>query len=160
MNIKNIFLFLFFSLLAGNAFAAATVMGYCELKNGKTLSVWAGDNGSYNYTLYGKSGTTELQLKEGLFGVRAFHYYHSIRDGVGAFKYLRFNKGEYDYVVMSYEDGRSPYFDGVIVFRNGNRIARLECAHPFTGAFSVEELDAGHNQDSEDMAEYIMSTFT
>lgn len=92
MNIKNIFLFLFFSLLAGNAFAAATVMGYCELKNGKTLSVWAGDNGSYNYTLYGKSGTTELQLKEGLFGVRAFHYYHSIRDGVGAFKYLRFNK--------------------------------------------------------------------
>ncbi len=57
MNVKICF---FFSLLTCNVFADVTAMGYCELKNGKTLSVWAGGIGSYGYTLYSKSGATEL----------------------------------------------------------------------------------------------------
>ncbi|MEB7742555.1 hypothetical protein NGB58_25985 [Escherichia coli] len=159
MNIKNIAMALLLSFVSGSVLAYEVVMGNCELTNGKTLSVWASDGGRYNYTLYGKNDSVELDLKEGLFGVKAFHHYHPVRDGVGAFKYLRFNKGEYDYVVISYEDGQTPYFDGVVVFRNGTRIARLPCVHPFSGSFTVETLPANNHLDSDDMAEYILYNF-
>lgn len=159
MNIKNIAMALLLSFASGSVLAYEVAMGNCELTNGKTLSVWAGDGGRYNYTLYGKNDSVELELKDGLFGVKAFYHYHPIRDGVGAFKYLRFNKGEYDYVVISYEDGQTPYFDGVVVFRNGTRIARLPCVHPFSGSFTVETLPANNHLDSDDMTEYILYNF-
>lgn len=70
-----------------------------------------------------KDGTLELELKEGMFGVSAFHYWRDLNRGKGKLKYLRFHKGSYDYVVVQRYDGETPAFDGILVFNQGTRIA-------------------------------------
>lgn len=103
-----------------------------------------------------KDGTQELELREGLFGVKAFHYYRELNRGKGELKYLRFNKGAFDYVVVQRTDGETAEFDGVVVFKNGDKLATLACKAPFDNMFAVEELPENSHQDSEDMADFIL----
>lgn len=136
--------------------APATVVADCKLTNGKALSVLAQDGFPYTYNLFKKDGTQELELKEGMSGVKAFHYYRELNRGKGELKYLRFNKGKYDYVVVQRYDGETPAFDGIIVFNNGTKIATLACKGAFNNLFSVEQLPKNSHEDSEEMADFII----
>lgn len=136
--------------------APATVVADCKLTNGKALSVLAQDGFPYTYNLFKKDGTQELELKEGMSGVKAFHYYRELNRGKGELKYLRFNKGKYDYVVVQRYDGETPAFDGIIVFNNGTKIATLACKGAFNNLFSVEQLQKNSHEDSEEMADFII----
>lgn len=133
-----------------------TALADCTLTNGKQLSVLAQTGAPYTYNLMKKDGTQELELREGMFGVKAFHYYRELNRGKGELKYLRFNKGKYDYVVVQRYDGETPEFDGIIVFNNGTKIATLACKEAFNNHFSVEQLPKNSHEDSEDMADFII----
>ncbi|MFE3919515.1 hypothetical protein ACMWNV_14840 [Escherichia coli] len=133
-----------------------TAVADCTLTNGKQLSVLAQTVAPYSYNLMKKDGTQELELREGLFGVKAFHYYRELNRGKGELKYLRFNKGAFDYVVVQRTDGETAEFDGVVVFKNGDKLATLACKAPFDNMFAVEELPENSHQDSEDMADFIL----
>lgn len=134
----------------------AMALADCKLTNGKSLSALAQDGTPYTYNLFKKDGTQELELKEGMSGVKAFHYYRELNRGKGELKYLRFNKGKYDYVVVQRYDGETPAFDGIIVFNNGTKIATLACKGAFNNLFSVEQLPQNSHEDSEEMADFII----
>ncbi|EJB9128658.1 hypothetical protein MXG66_005023, partial [Salmonella enterica] len=55
--------------------APSSVSAYCRLDNGKSISVSAADGQGYHYIYQDQNNNTELELTEGLFGVKAFHYY-------------------------------------------------------------------------------------
>lgn len=133
----------------------AMALADCKLMNGKSLSALAQDGTPYTYNLFKKDGTQELELKEGIFGVKAFHYHREINRGKGELKYLRFNKGKYDYVVVQRYDGETPAFNGIIVFSNGTKIATLACKGAFNNLFSVEQLQKNSHEDNEEMADFI-----
>ena len=136
--------------------ASAMALANCKLTNGKSLSALAQNGTPYTYNLFKKDGTQELELQEGMSGVKAFHYYRELNRGKGELKYLRFNKGKYDYVVVQRYDGETPAFDGIIVFNNGTKIATLACKGVFNNLFSVEQLPKNSHEDSEDMADFIV----
>lgn len=128
----------------------ASVSAHCRLDNGKSIDVSAADGQDYHYLYQDQNNNTELELTEGLFGVKAFHYYTPL--GMGAARYIRFNKKQYDYVLLSLDTGRRE-FHGVRVYRDGNLISSHEC-------FSELELDvrgltdAAHT-DSDKMGDFL-----
>ncbi|HBA7889092.1 TPA: hypothetical protein J1Z77_004400 [Escherichia coli] len=133
----------------------ATALADCTLTNGKALSALAQDGFPYTYHLLKKDGTLELELKEGMFGVSAFHYWRDLNRGKGKLKYLRFHKGLYDYVVVQRYDGETPAFDGILVFNQGTRIATLNCRNTFSELFTIEQFPDNSHKDNEDMADFI-----
>ncbi|MCS2169572.1 hypothetical protein MUU46_04430 [Scandinavium sp. TWS1a] len=114
------------------------VSAYCRLDNGKSISVTAADGQDYHYAYRDKNDQTELELTEGLFGVKAYHYRTQL--GMGSASYIRFNKKQYDYVLISKDTGRQE-FQGLRVYKDGNLISTHPC-------FSALKLDASGLTDT------------
>ncbi|EJC0214685.1 hypothetical protein MXY27_004814, partial [Salmonella enterica] len=130
--------------------APSSVSAYCRLDNGKSISVSAADGQGYHYIYQDQNNNTELELTEGLFGVKAFHYYTPL--GMGAAGYIRFNKKQYDYVLLSLDTGRRE-FHGIRVYRDGSLVSSHEC-------FSKLELDVSGltdpaHTDSDKMGDFL-----
>lgn len=126
------------------------INAFCTLDNGKHVSVYAADGQDYRYRYTDKNDKTELELKEGLFGVKAFHYYTQL--GMGAARYIRFNKGVYDYVLLSKDTGHAEFY-GVQVYKNGDLISSHECTTPLN--LDTTSLSSDSHLDSEKMGEYF-----
>ncbi len=120
------------------AAASEGVSAYCRLDNGKSISVTAADGQDYHYAYRDKNDQTELELTEGLFGVKAYHYRTQL--GMGSASYIRFNKKQYDYVLISKDTGRQE-FQGLKVYKDGNLISTHPC-------FSALKLDASGLTDT------------
>jgi len=120
------------------AAASEGVSAYCRLDNGKSISVTASDGQDYHYAYRDKNDQTELELTEGLFGVKAYHYRTQL--GMGSASYIRFNKKQYDYVLISKDTGRQE-FQGLKVYKDGNLISTHPC-------FSALKLDASGLTDT------------
>lgn len=126
------------------------INAFCTLDNGKHVSVYAADGQDYRYRYTDKNDKTELELKEGLFGVKAFHYYAQL--GMGSARYIRFNKGVYDYVLLSKDTGHAEFY-GVQVYKNGDLISSHECRT--TLDLDTTPLTPDNHLDSEKMGEYF-----
>lgn len=126
------------------------INAFCTLNNGKRISVYAADGQDYRYRYTDRNDKTELELKEGLFGVKAFHYYTQL--GMGAARYIRFNKGVYDYVLLSKDTGHVEFY-GVQVYKNGDLISSHECTTPLN--LDTTSLSSDSHLDSEKMGEYF-----
>lgn len=128
------------------------INAFCTLDNGKHVSVYAADGQDYRYRYTDKNDKTELELKEGLFGVKAFHYYAQL--GMGSARYIRFNKGVYDYVLLSKDTGHVE-FNGIRVYKNGELISLHECRT--TLDLDTTPLTPDNHLDSEKMGEYFIT---
>ena len=126
------------------------INAFCTLDNGKHVSVYAAGGQDYRYRYTDKNDKTELELKEGLFGVKAFHYYAQL--GMGSARYIRFNKGVYDYVLLSKDTGHVEFY-GVQVYKNGDLISSHECTTPLN--LDTASLSSDSHLDSEKMGEYF-----
>lgn len=126
------------------------INAFCTLDNGKHVSVYAADGQDYRYRYTDKNDKTELELKEGLFGVKAFHYYTQL--GMGSARYIRFNKGVYDYVLLSKDTGHAEFY-GVQVYKNGDLISSHECTTPLN--LDTTSLSSDSHLDSEKMGKYF-----
>lgn len=123
---------------------------FCTLDNGKRVGVYAADGQDYRYLYTDNNDKTELELKEGLFGVKAFHYSTSL--GMGAARYIRFNKGVYDYVLLSKDTGHEEFY-GVQVYKNGDLISSHACTTPLN--LDTTPLSSDSHLESENMGEYF-----
>lgn len=128
-----------------------TVNAFCTLGNGKTVSVYAAEGQDYRYTYSGKNDRQELELVEGLFGVKAFHYYTPL--GMGAAHYIRFNKGTYDYVLLSKDTGKEEFY-GLRVYNNGNLISSHECKTALT--LNTKDFSQNDHADSDKIGNYFI----
>lgn len=128
-----------------------TINAFCTLNNGKTVSVYAAEGQDYRYTYLDKSGRQELELVDGLFGVKAFHYYTPL--GMGAAHYIRFNKGTYDYVLLSKDTGKEEFY-GLQVYNNGDLISSRECKTALT--LDTKDFSPNDHSDSEKMGNYFI----
>jgi len=128
----------------------STVNAFCTLDNGKTVSVYAAEGQDYRYTYSDKNDRQELALVEGVFGVKAFHYYAPL--GMGAAHYMRFNKGTYDYVLLNKDTGKEE-FHGIRVYNNGTLISSHECITPL--ALNTENLPQNDHADSDKAGDYF-----
>ncbi|MBN8553004.1 MAG: hypothetical protein J0L52_08945 [Caulobacterales bacterium] len=99
----------------------------CRFQDGRMLSVCMGDQIAYRF---GRPGAPELDLVREL-GSDAVSYEVERRRGEGRQTQVRFQNGNYDYVVFSQQSGRGeamrPGPSGVQVRRAGREIARFEC---------------------------------
>jgi len=127
------------------------VNAFCTLDNGKNIGTYAFPGQDYSYTYTSKDDKAELELTEGLFGVKAFHY--STPFGMGAANYLRFNKGEYDYVLINKDNGRDQEFQGIRVYKNGQLIASHACKTPLD--LDLRAFPQDSHFDSEKMGDYF-----
>lgn len=130
--------------------APTSVSAYCRLDNGKSISVSAADGQDYHYLYQDQNNNTELELTEGLSGVKAFHYYTPL--GMGAAGYIRFNKKQYDYVLLSLDTGRRE-FHGIRVYRDGSLISSHECFSKL--ALDVRGLTDAAHTDSDKMGDFL-----
>lgn len=127
-----------------------TINASCRLDNGKMVSVFAANGQDYRYTYQDQNNTTELELREGLFGVKAWHYETQL--GMGKARYIRFNKKQYDYVLLDLDTGRRE-FHGVRVYKNGDLISSHECFSKLR--LDVSGLTDTAHADNERMGEFI-----
>jgi len=127
------------------------VNAFCTLNNGKNIGTYAFPGQDYSYTYTSKDDKAELELTEGLFGVKAFHYF--IPFGMGTANYLRFNKGEYDYVLINKDNGRDQEFQGIRVYKNGQLIASHACKTPLD--LDLRAFPQDSHFDSEKMGDYF-----
>ncbi|HED1421673.1 TPA: hypothetical protein R4S64_003728 [Kluyvera georgiana] len=128
---------------------ALPVNAFCTLDNGKSVGVFAAAGQDYRYTYTDKNDKPELELREGLFGVKAFHYHSQM--GMGSASYIRFSKGPFDYVLLSKDTGHEEFY-GIRVYKNGDRIASHECKTRLT--LNTEALPDDHT-DSDKLGEYF-----
>lgn len=128
---------------------ALPVNAFCTLDNGKSVGVFAAAGQDYRYTYTDKNDKPELELREGLFGVKAFHYHSQM--GMGSASYIRFSKGPFDYVLLSKDTGHEEFY-GIRVYKNGDRIASHECKNRLT--LNTEPLPDDHT-DSDKLGEYF-----
>lgn len=132
---------------------AYPVNANCKLDNGKYIYAYASPDGrSYNYAYLDKNEKQELELKDGLFGVTAFHYHSSF--GMGSADYLRFNKGVYDYLIINKDNGKDNEFYGLQVYKDGKRIFSHECTEKMDMDFSAYPNNS--RRDSDDKADYFI----
>lgn len=123
---------------------------FCNLNNGKNVGVYAAAGHDYHYTYTDKSDKPELELKEGMFGVKAFHYHTSL--GMGTASYVRFNKGAYDYILLNKDTGHEE-FQGIRVYKNGDLISSHECKTKLT--LDTSTLPQNNHFDNEKMGDYF-----
>lgn len=126
------------------------VNAYCTLDNGKNVSVYAADGQDYRYTYSDQNNQTELELTEGLFGVKAYHYHMPL--GMGSANYIRFNKKQYDYVLISKDTGRQE-FQGVRVYKDGNLISTHPCFSSLM--LDISGLTDTTHADSDKMGDHF-----
>lgn len=132
---------------------AYSVNANCRLDNGKYIYAEASPNGSdYSYVYLDKNEKQELELMDGLFGVTAFHYHSPYV--MGTVDYLRFNKGVYDYLLVSKDNGKDDEFHGLQVFKDGKKIFSHECKDNLDMDFSAYPENS--HQDSEDKARFFI----
>ncbi|HHG8951969.1 TPA: hypothetical protein ACPYVY_000831 [Citrobacter freundii] len=127
------------------------VNAFCTLDNGKNVGVYAAAGQDYRYTYTDKNDKPELELTEGLFGVKAFHYHAP--QGMGAASYIRFNKGVYDYILLSKDTGHEE-FQGIRVYKNGDLISTHECKTRLT--LDTHQLPQDDHVDDEKMGEHFI----
>lgn len=127
------------------------VNAFCTLDNGKNAGVYAAAGKDYRYTYTDKNDKPELELTEGLFGVKAFHYHAPL--GMGAASYIRFNKGVYDYILLSKDTGHEE-FQGIRVYKNGDLISAHECKTRLT--LDTRQLPQDDHVDDEKKGEYFI----
>lgn len=127
------------------------VNAFCTLDNGKNVGVYAAAGKDYRYTYTDKNDKPELDLREGLFGVKAFHYHAPL--GMGSASYIRFNKGVYDYILLSKDTGNEE-FQGIRVYKNGNLISAHECKTRLT--LDTHQLPQDGHVDNEKMGEHFI----
>lgn len=121
----------------------------CTLDNGKTVRVFAAKGQDYLYTYADKNQKVELELREGASGVRAFHY--QAQPDIGETHYVRFNKGHYDYVLLSRNAGVGNFY-GLKVYSKGSQISSHECKTHLS--LDVSRLSADHT-DNKKMGDFI-----
>ncbi|EML5873525.1 hypothetical protein RFE93_004960 [Klebsiella pneumoniae] len=126
------------------------VNAFCTLDNGKNVGVYAAAGKDYRYTYTDKNDKPELELTEGLFGVKAFHYHAPL--GMGSASYIRFNKGVYDYILLNKDTGHEE-FQGIRVYKNGDLISAHECKTRLT--LDTRELPQDSHVDNEKMGEHF-----
>lgn len=127
------------------------VNAFCTLDNGKNVGVYAAAGQDYRYTYTDKNDKPELELTEGLFGVKAFHYHAPL--GMGAASYIRFNKGIYDYILLSKDTGHEE-FQGIRVYKNGDLVSAHECKTRLT--LDTRQLPLDGHVDNEKMGEHFI----
>ncbi|SNY61270.1 hypothetical protein [Enterobacter sp. CC120223-11] len=126
------------------------VNAFCTLDNGKNVGVYAAAGQDYRYTYTDKSDKPELELAEGQFGVKAFHYHVPL--GMGSASYIRFNKGIYDYILLSKDTGHEE-FQGIRVYKNGDLISAHECKTRLK--LDTRVLPQDSHVDNEKMGEHF-----
>lgn len=126
------------------------VNAFCTLDNGKNVGVYAAAGKDYRYTYTDKNDKPELELTEGLLGVKAFHYHAPL--GMGSASYIRFNKGVYDYILLNKDTGHEE-FQGIRVYKNGDLISAHECKTRLT--LDTRELPQDSHVDNEKMGEHF-----
>ena len=126
------------------------VNAFCTLDNGKNVGVYAAAGKDYRYTYTDKNDKPELELTEGLFGVKAFHYHAPL--GMGSASYIRFNKGVYDYILLNKDTGHE-HCQGIRVYKNGDLISAHECKTRLT--LDTRELPQDSHVDNEKMGEHF-----
>ncbi|MCW5004393.1 hypothetical protein M7963_23185 [Enterobacter roggenkampii] len=131
--------------------ASLTVNAFCTLDNGKNVGVYAATGQDYRYTYTDKNDKPELELTEGVFGVKAFHYHTPL--GMGSASYIRFNKGVYDYILLSKDTGHEA-FQGIRVYKNGDLISAHECKTRLT--LDTRQLPQDGHIDNEKMGEHFI----
>lgn len=127
------------------------VNAFCTLDNGKNVGVFAATGQYYRYTYTDKNDKPELELTEGLFGVKAFHYHAPL--GMGSASYIRFNKGVYDYILLSKDTGHEE-FQGIRVYKNGDLVSAHECKTRLT--LDTRLLPQDGHVDNEKMGEHFI----
>ena len=127
------------------------VNAFCTLDNGKNVGVFAAAGQDYRYTYSDKNDKPELELTEGLFGVKAFHYHAPL--GMGFASYIRFNKGVYDYILLSKDTGHEE-FQGIRVYKNGDLISTHECKTRLM--LDTRQLPQDRHVDNEKMGEHFI----
>ena len=98
----------------------------CPFADGRVLSVCSGDDIAYRF---GDLDDPELELIRDP-GADGVHYGINRRRGEGRQSQIRFENGNFDYIVYSSQSGRRGGDDGasgVVVLREGEVIHRLEC---------------------------------
>jgi len=100
----------------------------CPFQDGRVLSVCMDEQIAYRF---GRPGAPELNL-ERAFSSDSVSYGVDRRRGEGVQTRVRFQNGNYDYVVYSSQtggrgDARHPGESGVVVQRSGREVARFEC---------------------------------
>lgn len=127
------------------------VNAFCTLDNGKNVGVFAAAGHDYRYTYSDKNDKPELELKEGVFGVKAFHYHAPL--GMGSASYIRFKKGVYDYILLSKDTGHEE-FQGIRVYKNGDLVSAHECKTRLT--LDTRQLPQDGHVDNEKMGEHFI----
>ena len=127
------------------------VNAFCTLDNGKNVGVFAAAGQDYRYTYTDKNDKPELELTEGLFGVKAFHYHAPL--GMGSASYIRFNKGVYDYILLSKDTGHEE-FQGIRVYKNGDLISTHECKTRLM--LDTRQLPQDSHVDNDKMGEHFI----
>lgn len=131
--------------------ASLPVNAFCTLDNGKNVGVYAATGQNYRYTYMDKNDKPELELTEGVFGVKVFHYHTPL--GMGSASYIRFNKGVYDYILLSKDTGHEE-FQGIRVYKNGNLVSAHECKTHLT--LDTRQLPQDRHVDDEKMGEHFI----
>lgn len=126
------------------------INAFCTLDNGKNVGVYAAAGHDYHYTYTDKSDKSELELTEGMFGVKAFHYHTSL--GMGTASYVRFSKGVYDYILLNKDTGHEE-FQGIRVYKNGDLVSSHECKTKLT--LDTSTLPQNNHFDNEKMGSYF-----
>ncbi|WP_370611531.1 hypothetical protein [Klebsiella aerogenes] len=126
------------------------VNAYCTLDNGKNVNVYAANGQDYRYSYLDKNNQSELELTEGLFGVKAFHYETQL--GMGRAQYIRFNKKQYDYVLLSLDTGKREFY-GIRVYKDGKLISSHACKTRLN--LDVSPLTDAAHADSDKMGDFV-----
>ncbi|HDS5592571.1 TPA: hypothetical protein QHU17_004000 [Enterobacter hormaechei subsp. xiangfangensis] len=126
------------------------VNAYCTLDNGKNVNVYAANGQDYRYSYLDKNNQSELELTEGLFGVKAFHYETQL--GMGKAQYIRFNKKQYDYVLLSLDTGKREFY-GIRVYKDGSLISSHTCKTRLN--LDVSPLTDAAHADSDKMGDFV-----
>lgn len=126
------------------------VNAYCTLDNGKNVNVYAANGQDYRYSYLDKNNQSELELTEGLFGVKAFHYETQL--GMGKAQYIRFNKKQYDYVLLSLDTGKREFY-GIRVYKDGSLISSHACKTRLN--LDVSPLTDAAHADSDKMGDFV-----
>lgn len=100
----------------------------CRFDDGKVVSVCSGERNSYRY---GPLGDPEIDISRAP-GEAGVWQNTVVGQGGGHQTHIRFRNGQYDYIVMSGQDGSLAAdpgwtYSGVLVRRGEEGIARLDC---------------------------------
>lgn len=123
----------------------------CTLDNGKYVSVGGDFRNGAIYTLSKDSNMNPVEIRLAEDSETTKVTYFSNNTAQGAINYVRFHKGNLDYVVLSRDTAQND-FNGVEVYKKGKKIFSHQCA-PGAQRLSLNFSEQESQLDDVDVAD-------